>query len=626
MILFVSLPLAAFLLIFFLLLKKSGLSIRAVFLWSAMLWALAAVIMIEILSLFHGLTRGLVAGGWGLVILGLGAGLKIFSDVPRKIKFGIFKDLSKIEIFLLGTTALVVLLTGLTAIAAAPNNWDSMTYHLPRVMHWVQNQSVAHYPTHILRQLYQPPGAEFLILHFQALAGNDRFVNLVQWFSLAGSIIAASLIAAELGASRFGQILTGFVVAVLPMGILQSSSTQNDLVAGFWLAVFVYFLIRLFKDPMPGPERWAAGCSLGLALLTKGTSYIFALPWLAGYFCHAFFKRKKTFFKDLGAVVLCCIVINAGHYVRNVQTFGSPLTSGSERYTNTGDFAAALIANPVRNVALHLATPGKDFNRALKEAVSQFHAVFSKNTEATTWGEFDIPASSTNEDIAGDPVHALAGLGVVVLVFISRKRDRPLKAYLLLTASAFLLFCLVFKWQLFHSRLHLPLFILFAPVLGVIISRIRKEALVWPVIFIFFFAALPALLSNERRPILGRKNIFNTAREEQYFSYRKFMLMPYVLTAKYVAARGWQDVGLVLGGDDWEYPLWVFLKATTPDVRIQHLDVKNVSHGLMPAGAKRPEAFISQLEGQPDTVVIDESIYRKRQRIAFIDIYEHIRP
>jgi hypothetical protein len=41
--------------------------------------------------------------------------------------------------------------TGLLAAVAWPSQWDSMVYHLPRIDHWIQNRSVAFYPTHILR-------------------------------------------------------------------------------------------------------------------------------------------------------------------------------------------------------------------------------------------------------------------------------------------------------------------------------------------------------------------------------------------------------------------------------------------------------------------------------------------
>ena len=96
--------------------------------------------------------------------------------------------------------ATVVALTGALALSAVPINPDSMTYHLARVAHWAQSRSVAFYPTHIIRQLYQPPWAEFAALHLFIFAGGDRLVNLVQWISMAASLVGVSAIARQLGA------------------------------------------------------------------------------------------------------------------------------------------------------------------------------------------------------------------------------------------------------------------------------------------------------------------------------------------------------------------------------------------------------------------------------------------
>jgi hypothetical protein len=82
---------------------------------------------------------------------------------------------------LLLSVAVLAAIEGVTAVVAPPNTFDSMTYHMSRVMHWIQNGSLASYPTQIARQLYPPPGAELAILQFQILSGGDRFANLVQW-------------------------------------------------------------------------------------------------------------------------------------------------------------------------------------------------------------------------------------------------------------------------------------------------------------------------------------------------------------------------------------------------------------------------------------------------------------
>ncbi len=70
-------------------------------------------------------------------------------------------------LLLVGFILFIPLIVGLLS---PPNNWDSQTYHMARVVHWIQNGHLAHYLSHITRQHYQPPFAEMVILHLQILS------------------------------------------------------------------------------------------------------------------------------------------------------------------------------------------------------------------------------------------------------------------------------------------------------------------------------------------------------------------------------------------------------------------------------------------------------------------------
>ncbi len=114
-----------------------------------------------------------------------------------------------------------------------------MTYHLTRVVNWIDRGSVAHYRTNNLRQLYLGPWAEFSILHLRVLSGSDRLSALVQFAAMIGSIAGVSRIAQRIGADRRGEVFAAVCCATIPMGILQGSSTQNDYASAFWVVCFV---------------------------------------------------------------------------------------------------------------------------------------------------------------------------------------------------------------------------------------------------------------------------------------------------------------------------------------------------------------------------------------------------
>ena len=109
--------------------------------------------------------------------------------------------------------AFILVITGVTAVVAYPNNWDSMTYHLGRVMQWIQHGNVNHYPTRIDRQLTQPPLAEYEILHLLLLSNNDRLANLIQWVFFGGCISVIVLLATAIGFNKTTTITAAFLTA-----------------------------------------------------------------------------------------------------------------------------------------------------------------------------------------------------------------------------------------------------------------------------------------------------------------------------------------------------------------------------------------------------------------------------
>src|SRR5580765_5791552 len=182
----VSLPLIAYVLLL-VAFVRSGRDRRGASLEAAMVWGVMVLVITEVLSVPGWLSWQGLAALWLFVDAGLvfavlradfanGHGVKV--DAWAAVTRVGWADRARLV-----AAGLVMALVGVVALLSPPNTWDAMQYHLPRIVHWIQNRSVAFYPTHELKQLHMAPGAEYAMLQLHALWGGDRLDNLVQWFA-----------------------------------------------------------------------------------------------------------------------------------------------------------------------------------------------------------------------------------------------------------------------------------------------------------------------------------------------------------------------------------------------------------------------------------------------------------
>jgi hypothetical protein len=565
----------------------------------------AVALMTETLSLVHAIRRPILIAAWSvLAAVAGGAVIRHWrTRVPRSVRparWGIFDSL------LLAGIAGIGAVTAFTAIVCPPNSVDAFGYHLARVVYWAQAGSVAFFPTHYYSQLTMPPLAEYCILHAYVLAGGDRFVNLVQWGGFMGSVMGVSLIAQALGARRRGQVLASVFCATLPNGILQASGAKNDCLLALWLVAMVFFALRFARHPNRADAIWA-GAALSLALLTKGTSYVYAPALLLGSMGPGIWSAPRRALPAAAAMAASVLALNGPQWWRNFDLSGSVLGFASadetgrfrwtdDRYSVRGTFSSAL-----RNISQQLGARSPHWNQSVYQAVLWADRALGidPNDPANTWPEttFEAPVNSNHEADAPNRWHflllAIAAIPLVVMAW--RGRERRWLAYYAGLVLAFVLFCAVLKYQPYLSRMFLPLFILGAPVFGVLAERIRPAVVQAALCLLLFDQVRHPLFGNWTRPLRGPASILHTSRDGDYFrDMRQFGvgLPEYDHAANMVAASACNLVGIDNGPFQLEYPFAVLLLERNPKARFVHVGVTNATAKYAPAPAPQPCAVL----------------------------------
>jgi len=503
----------------------------------------------------------------------------------------IWLTLSLYEKTLVAFVALLLAMIGIQGIVYPPNNWDSMSYHLARIASWVSHETVYHYPTHVLRQIYQPPFAEYVIMHFNLLSKSDYFANSVQLIFLFLTIISVLLITESLGINRKTRLLAAVLVVTIPMVILQASSTQNDIVIAFFVLTSYYFGLKAIKAPVL-KNYFLAGLTLGLGLLTKGTGYLYFAPimlfWGFAALKRLFITKNYRYISYFIVTLLVFLVINSGFYYRNYQLNHSILGIGkkeSVQYANQKITPALLLSSIVKNSGLHMGLKHvHGLAHVANDAIYKLHAVtgISINNPDVNFAnsKFTTNDLPSDEDYAPNFLHFLLITTSFIIAFkqIRRHKNRQLLALWGIVILQMVLFCGYLKWQPYATRLHTPIFLLAVPLLCYAIdtsNMLRKICSVYvPLLMVY---SLMIVTSNRQRPF--DKHLFNS-RYTKIFTARDDVKDDYTIVKGILSTSKYKNVGLVTNSDAWTYPL--FYDCFSKNINPIYLNVKNFTQAIHP--------------------------------------------
>ncbi len=572
-----------------------GEGIRDRFLRALVLAGAALVLITESLGAVDMVRRGPLILSWGAVAV---TALLYGARRRSSLRFASPRlNTDPVVLMSLVGCLAILTLTAVTAVFSPPNSADAMAYHMPRVVYWAEQGSVRFFPTPYFNQIMLQPLAEYMMLHTYVLSGGDRWINLVQWFASLACIVGVSSVARVLGADSRAQAIAALFCATLPAGVLASSGAKNDYWLAMWLVAAIYFALR-FTRSRRLPDALFLGAALGLALLTKATAYLFA-PWpLAAIFLARAGTSRKQLLAGALVAVSCAFALNVPQYVRNydlsgsIMGFDSAQGDGFFRWRNETFGWKQTTSNMLRNLSEQLGARSTAWNQGVYDFVVGTHRRLGidVNDPKTTWrwSTFEPPKNANHEANAPNRWHLVILLVVACVLILRalRRRERERLLYAIALLCGFIAFCAYLKWQPFLARLLVPLFVIAAPLAGVIaeiggqaLGSLRRWLLLPAICLLLLSGARLPALQNWVRPLQGPKSVLKVPRGVQYFADMTQWdnQASYWKAVGVLANSNCDTVGIDITNLQLEYPLQALLRERRPGVRFLHTGVQNVS-------------------------------------------------
>lgn len=506
----------------------------------------------------------------------------------------------------------------IVAALSSQNNVDAMKYHLPRIMHWIQNESTWYYATGIDFQVRYPSLAEYLVAQIFLFTDFDRLVNLVQTVAFMTSAVMVYGIAQRMGASKVFSFFSAFIYSLMPMAVAQTFNAQTDIIAGMFLLVYIYILLdfiqaeKLVMDKHGFISAVYLAASVMFGYLCKPTICFDMVVFFVWMVIARLYKRDK--FSELirfvvvgvlTAAIICTPLLAKNYYTyfRDNTTYAAKVVNGDQNavmanispvYLSSVGYDKKMTEKAVNAIApdnLSVVNGIKDpklfaitcLKNMARNSASACFPKWNSFVEKSVYkaadildvdaGTFYLQSSSEhfNRDRASNPAVMLLGaLSCIAIVFAISHVNRSQRNYAICAIVGFIVQCGLMGYTEFRTRYLVGAMAVLCPMFGIVLSNLRWKLEYSKMIMISLatFASFGAIntLSYEVGYVIesfGKDNV------EEHF-YKNNLQDAYRMVVEHISNNEFTTVGIE-GVVQMEYVLWAGIE------NLERIDYVNVN-------------------------------------------------
>ncbi|ADB38591.1 ArnT family glycosyltransferase [Spirosoma linguale] len=358
-------------------------------------------------------------------------------------------------ILLFSTVGIIAVTNLLLVFFTVPNEWDSMTGHLNRVMQYIQRGTMRHFGgTNWNMDTYPKSVCTLQIYSFLMTGHFENGFKFIHHLSYWTAIVAVFGIVQRIGHNRLSaSFFCALAYALLPDFLMQAITTETDIVLTAYLSVLLYMLFTYRTIGVQTADSrylYLAGMAFGIAFGHKIT-FALLLPSVFVIMIYTVFLSRSwtiTFGRvwRLGLAIgvgVCLWTLPTG-YLKNIEVFGHPIgppTALKHQSVERAGSLSNLLEQGSRNVVRYAydhvnldgirnVKAGADLNHAMRKPLVLLEDKLHMRLDEET--DFSIQVFAFDRKFVfynANPYWGIFGFGLIlpllVLVLVGFIRSTP---------------------------------------------------------------------------------------------------------------------------------------------------------------------------------------------------------